>query len=321
MDGRGIATSMLPRKENLPAVLPTERLMANGMLRPKERARFRAIPNKRNVVTVFLAYVQCIAPVAAAVAIGHPLVWVSASLLGARSITLLGTLAHEAAHRLLFSSARWNDSVGRWLLGYPAFFPTDLYRRGHLAHHKAEFGPDEPDRNAYAHYPISRASFRRKMTRDLFFISGWRYLRSLLRGLRQPGARRQMAQLLGVQGLLLGVAIAARRPEIYVLLWLLPWLTLWRALTRLRMIAEHGGMVRSEDRRLTTHHVRQTWCARFWIVPYNLGWHLAHHVDMGIPFRRLPAFHQELVTSGWVGPDIEHRSYIVLWRRLTSLPG
>jgi enoyl-CoA hydratase len=29
--------------------------------------------------------------------------------------------------------------------------------------------------------------------------------------------------------------------------------------------------------------------ARFWIVPYNTGWHLAHHVDMGVPWRNLPA--------------------------------
>ena len=34
--------------------------------------------------------------------------------------------------------------------------------------------------------------------------------------------------------------------------------------------------------------VRQSWAARFVLVPYNIGWHLAHHVDSGIPFRNLP---------------------------------
>jgi len=29
-------------------------------------------------------------------------------------------------------------------------------------------------------------------------------------------------------------------------------------------------------------------------VPYNTGWHLAHHVDSGIPFRKLPALHEEV---------------------------
>ena len=72
-------------------------------------------------------------------------------------------------------------------------------------------------------------------------------------------------------------------------------MTVWRVINRLRAIAEHGGMSRSTDRRLTTHHVHQSWAARFWIVPFNTGWHLAHHVDMGVPFQE-PArpLHAEL---------------------------
>src|SRR5581483_4228909 len=66
----------------------------------------------------------------------------------------------------------------------------------------------------------------------------------------------------------------------------------------------------------TTHHVRQTWLARFWMVPYNTGWHLAHHVDIGIPFRKLPQLHEELVQSGWIVTDLEYPKYRALWRAL-----
>ena len=41
------------------------------------------------------------------------------------------------------------------------------------------------------------------------------------------------------------------------LLWLLPYLTVWRVINRLRSIAEHGGMHRSPDKRESTHTVRQ----------------------------------------------------------------
>ena len=51
------------------------------------------------------------------------------------------------------------------------------------------------------------------------------------------------------------------------------------------------------DRRLTTHHVRQSGSARFWMVPFNTGWHLAHHVDIGVPFPNLPRLHRELEPS------------------------
>jgi fatty acid desaturase len=79
-------------------------------------------------------------------------------------------------------------------------------------------------------------------------------------------------------------------------------------------------MERSKDRRRTTHHVRQTWLARFWMVPLNTGWHLAHHVDMGTPFRNLPKLHAELEQAGWVTPDFTYPSYRALWRALRSRP-
>ena len=108
------------------------------------------------------------------------------------------------------------------------------------------------------------------------------------------------------------------RPELYVFLWLAPWMTVWRVINRLRAIAEHGGMTRSSDRRQTTHVVRQSWLARFWMVPYRTGWHLAHHVDIGVPFRRLPDLHRELEAAGWVTPELTHPSYRSLWRTLAS---
>jgi len=97
-------------------------------------------------------------------------------------------------------------------------------------------------------------------------------------------------------------------------------MTSWRVINRLRSIAEHGGMQRSKDRRQTTHHVRQSRVASFVIVPFNTGWHLAHHVDMGVPWRNLPRLHAELEASGWVTPDITYPSYRALWRALSSRP-
>jgi fatty acid desaturase len=172
----------------------------------------------------------------------------------------------------------------------------------------------------YVGYPLSRASLRRKLFRDARGSSGWKNLRPLLLALRSSSGRPVAARILAAQVVLLAACTLAGRPELYLFLWLLPWLTVWRVLNRLRAIAEHGGMTRSDDRRLTTHHVRQSVMARFWIVPYNTGWHLAHHVDIGVPWRRLPALHAELVDAGWVVPRLEYRSYLALWAALSSAP-
>jgi fatty acid desaturase len=312
---------MVPERDLLPHVLPTERLTAAARPVPPIRAELRRIPDARNVLTVAGVYLQSFGVIALACWLHHPLVWIAAFLLMGRAFALYAILGHEAAHRLLFSGKRANDVVGRWLLAYPAFVPFDLYRRSHMAHHKDEFGPDEPDLNLYNGYPVTRASLRRKLRRDALFVSGWKNLKPLLRSVLHPGPGRGLAlRILGTQAVILAVFTAFGRPELYPLLWLAPWLTVWRVINRLRAIAEHGGMHRSSDRRETTHVVRQTPLARFWMVPYNTGWHLAHHVDMGVPFRKLPALHAELVAAGWVIPGLEWRSYTALWRTMSSRP-
>jgi fatty acid desaturase len=96
-------------------------------------------------------------------------------------------------------------------------------------------------------------------------------------------------------------------------------MTQWRVLNRLRAIAEHGGMSRSDDRRLTTHNVKQSLLARTWLVPFNTGWHLAHHVDMGVPWHNLPAYHAELLNAGYVNEEITFKNYTALWRAATAI--
>ena len=311
---------MVPPAQHLPEVLPTGRLTGSGMPIPAVRVKLRRIASIRNVGSVVMAWGQAIGVAVVAVWIAHPLAYVAAVVLQGASHARMAILGHEAAHKLLFTNKRANDVVGRWLLSYPAFVPFEAYRRSHFAHHKEEFGPNEPDMNLYVGYPITRASLRRKLWRDARGTSGWKSLKPLFLALRSEGARPVAARILGAQVVLLAVATAFGRPELYVGLWLLPWMTSWRVLNRLRAIAEHGGMERSPDRRRTTHHVRQTLPARFWMVPFNTGWHLAHHVDMGVPWRNLPRLHAELVAAGWVTPDLEHRNYRALWRALSARP-
>src|SRR4029078_4867355 len=97
-----------------------------------------------------------------------------------------------------------------------------------------------------------------------------------------------------------------------------PYLTVWRVINRLRSIAEHGGMQRSKDRRQTTHTVRQHVLARFILVPYTIGWHLAHHVDSGVPFRNLPRLHRALRDSGYGDETFEYASSPAICRALKS---
>jgi fatty acid desaturase len=316
-DGTG---GMTPDPRLLPAPDPGGRILPSGRPVPQWREELRRIPSIRNTVSVVVLYAATVGILAAAVRVGHPLGYAAAFLAMGPVIARFNILMHEAAHRLLFSNRRANDLVGRWLLGFPVLSPTDLYRRGHMAHHRREFGHDEPDLALYRNYPISRASMRRKLLRDALGITGVKLTRGLFRGLRSPvpAVRSQARGIVVTQLVILGLFTLAGHPWLYPLLWLGPQHTVWRVLNRLRGIAEHGGLEASPDRRVTTHAVRQSWLARATIVPYHTGLHLAHHVDPGIPFRRLPALHAELRRSGYLPAGLEYPSYRALWRALAS---
>jgi fatty acid desaturase len=171
----------------------------------------------------------------------------------------------------------------------------------------------------YGPYPCTKAALRRRLIRDAVGISGWKNFVPLVKGIRNKPFRPIGLSIFGVQAGLWAVSwLATGRWWIYPLLWWLPWMTQWRVLNRLRSIAEHGGLERSKDRRATTHNVHQSLLARFWFVPYNTGWHLAHHVDMGVPWRNLPAYHAELAWAGYVTDAITYRNYRALWKALSS---
>lgn len=307
--------SMVPEGALLPDVLPTDRL--NDRAKPTRplRDELRRVSNLRNAITVTGALAQSFGVVIAAAWINTWWSYLVAFVLMARGHVCLNILAHEAAHRLLFTNRRANDGVGRWLLAYPTYQAMLAYRRAHFAHHRDEMGPDEPDLGLYAGYPVPRDSWHRKLKRDAIGISASKNFRGLWYSLRRGSVEAR--EILVVHMVMLGASILVMRPLAYVV-WILSWSTLWKVSNRLRAIAEHGGMVRSRDRRLTTHVIRQSIWARYWIVPYHTGWHLAHHVDMGVPWRNLPRLHQELVRSGWVTEAIEYPSYRAFWRAASS---
>ena len=310
------ARNMVPPPDRLPDVLPTDRLNARGMPIRELRDELRRIPNARNAVAVIATLLQSYGVVVAAAVVHTWWAYALAFVLMARGHVCLNILGHEAAHRLLFSDRRLNDAVGRFL-AYSSYQAMLAYRRAHFAHHRDEMGPDEPDRSLYAGYPISRASWRRKLRRDATGVSAAKNFAVLLRAMRQR--RPEALMILALHLALIATSIAFMRPLAYVV-WILSWSTLWKVSNRLRAIAEHGGMIRSRDRRETTHVIRQSLLARYWMVPYHTGWHLAHHADMGVPWTNLPKLHAELVASGWIAPELEYPSYRAFWKAVAAGP-
>lgn len=314
--------NMVPDASVFASITGNDKILANGHPTSQWRTELRHIPNFRNAISIASIYVQTFGIIWAALALHNPISYVVAFLLMGRAHAQLLALMHESVHRLLFRNRKLNDFAGRWLLGYMSFVNTDGYRYVHMAHHREEFGPNEPDIPLYANYPITRASFWRKMRRDGLGSTGFRMLRGQFMSIfkTDPQQLNTQRKIFTLHAVLLILSVIFVNPWVYVMLWLLPYITVWRVMNRLRSIAEHGGLRADSDRRITTHSVKQHLFSSFFFVPFNLGWHIAHHTDSGIPFRSLPKYHRQLRASGFVTDAYEYSSYLAIWRALRSRP-
>ena len=160
------------------------------------------------------------------------------------------------------------------------------------------------------------------MRRDGLGSTGFRMLRGQFMSIfkTDPQQLNTQRKIFSLHALLLILSMIFVNPWVYVMLWLVPYITVWRVMNRLRSIAEHGGLRADDDRRVTTHSVKQHLFSSFFFVPFNLGWHIAHHADSGIPFRSLPKYHRQLRASGFVTDTYEYGSYLAIWRALRSRP-
>ena len=164
-----------------------------------------------------------------------------------RTHAQFASLMHEAAHRLLFSQQAHQRPrrpvAARATRASP---PPMRYRRVHMAHHRQEFGPDEPDIPLYRGYPISRDSLRRKLVRD---ATGQHRPQADARPVRATRASTDQRSRRTFWKIMRGAGACCSPPPssaghwwVYPVLWVAPYLTVWRVINRLRSIAEHGGM-------------------------------------------------------------------------------
>ena len=255
-----------------------------------------------------LLVLHCWAVIAAAVAVG--VIWpllipLSIAVIGTRQLGL-AILMHEAAHGGLSPNRRLNDVLGHWLCAVPVGASLAAYRPYHLAHHKYAQQAEDPDLVLSAPFPVTRASLRRKIIRDLtgktFFKQRVLYAFQAFRTRRDE----DMAEGAVVTGrsvapfLLVNAALFAGLTLVgvwwaYFALWLLPLATWFPMVTRLRNIAEHacveGSSIDPFRAARTTH---AAWWERALIAPYWVNFHAEHHLFMHVPCWKLPALHRAI---------------------------
>ncbi len=283
-----------------PRVSPSE------IFAPADWARFQTRSSWKGPLLVL----HCWGVIAASMAVGvwQPiLIPVCIMIIGTRQLGL-AILMHEAAHGALAKSLKLNDVLGHWLCAVPIGASLAAYRPYHLSHHRFAQQPEDPDLVLSAPFPVSEASLRRKMIRDLtgqtFFKQRVLLPLAVLRH-RSAGGRahdydavvtgRSVVPFLAVNAIMLAGFVAAGLWWAWFALWLLPMATWFPLVTRLRNIAEHACVEGSAtDPFRAARTTRARWWERMLIAPYWVNFHAEHHLFMHVACWNLPDLHRAI---------------------------
>ena len=241
--------------------------------------------------------------VAIALAIWFPLLFpLSLIAIGTRQ-RALDTLLHEAVHLTLARNRKLNHVIGP-ISGWSVFHTFHDYQKSHVKEHHVHLGDREkdPDTQNYSSQLLfdtgPEVLFRRHLFPRLFGLKTHRVIFSifanLLRSFKKGGvARREVLQFLTFWFLVLTFIFHTGLTWYFILFWLVPYFTVFRAIEWLTDVAEHFPLVELYDSELMiTRNRRGKRIEKIFTGIHNEDWHLVHHLHPGIPFWKLREAHE-----------------------------
>jgi fatty acid desaturase len=259
---------------------------------------------------------------AAAIAIGlyywpNPLVLLLCALIIGTRQHALFVIAHDAAHYLLYESRVLNDAVGRTCAMLQGLSMC-TYRVIHRMHHNNLYGELDPDTALHGGYPRGRSYLVRKLLKDLSGLTAWKTYAYFLGGapalntatnvaLRplddtsqklRAEARTDRNMVIAFHMTLLALFAWSGYLLQYLVLWVLPLVTVVQAILRLRAIAEHGATTDfSSPLTAARTNLAPAWLE--WLIfPHQVNYHIEHHLYASVPHYNLPRLHREMMSRG-----------------------
>jgi fatty acid desaturase len=270
------------------------------------------------------------ATAAVAVRWPHPLLVAAAVVVMAGAQHGLAVLTHEAAHHRMYRTRWLNDLVGR-LCAWPMALSMLSYRLIHRVHHNHLYEEVDPDLALIAGYPRGRAYLLRKLAKDLLGITTLKNARYFVR-LPAPGAvkdetqsrlrriaRRDRRLATAVYFGLLAASIATGTWRWFVILWILPLVSVLQLMLRLRAVCEHGAVTDLSTPLRAARTTLPPLPLRWLLFPHDVFYHVEHHLYPSVPHYRLRDCHQALGAAGLL-EGAEVRSLGDTLRRLFAEP-
>lgn len=240
---------------------------------------------------------------------GHWWAYLLAIVIIATRQHAIGVLLHDAVHYRLFRNRSTNDIVSDLLLAFPLGFSTRIYRSFHFPHHRFVNRSNDSQIETLTgpewKWPKGKWEYAKLLGRDLIGLSVPALLGVMARHcsfvqlfLRRPdGTRRilprEAISLLVFSGFVVGL-LCCPAGRTALILWTASILFALPAIFRVRALAEHFS-VHAEDELSETRTVLPTWWERILLAPYNVNYHLEHHLFPAVPCYNLPRLHKLLM--------------------------
>lgn len=298
--------------------------MARRHLSAEELAPLTRIVTWRSLAAVLQTWGLIAATVGIALAYWSWPLAVAAVVIIATQQHALFLLSHEAAHYRLFERRGINDLVGR-VCASAVGVSMHSYRVIHRLHHNHLYGPHDPDIALHGGYPRGKWYLVKKLLKDLTGLTARKtygyFFGNPAKNMDTGGTPQPLAdtsERLRIaarfdQSFVITLQLALpvvllwiggwQALALYLLLWVVPALTVLQAILRLRAVCEHGALAdTSSPLTAARTHVSEAnpagLIARLALFPHHVNFHIEHHLYPAVPHYHLRKLHHLLASRG-----------------------
>lgn len=300
----------LSSRASVYGMTPGKKFMTSDEIRPLA---------KRSNLMGGLMLVHCFGIIALALVVfslwPNPVTFLLAVMvIGSRQLGM-AILMHDAAHRALFKTVWLNEFAGVWICGNPILADMLSYRHYHFAHHRFTQSDKDPDIVLSRPFPSTRDSMIRKFVRDLTGQTGVKQISAqIMLSLKMAGdkdaveeAQKQVQAFKGggMRGPLIANAVvfallwAVGAWWWWFAFWMLPLVTWFQLVLRIRNIAEHAVTEVSDNPFKNVRTTLTDPITGLFVAPYWVNYHLEHHLVMHVPCWSLKKMHALMVAKGY----------------------
>jgi fatty acid desaturase len=215
---------------------------------------------------------------------------------------------HEAVHGHLAKNRFVNEMFSNLFCAFPLLFDTEVYRKNHLKHHRHLNSAEDPDwvRKVGLKewtFPASRKNLFLFIPYFVLFRgpAEWAYILWRFSGFGEKQRWKAEPGFLLFKAAYFATAfyslIRLNIAKEAILYWFIPMFFVLTVVGRIRSVAEHFAVTYADDLN-STRDVNSSWIEGFLLAPFNVNFHLTHHVHPQIPFYRLAKAHEQFLASG-----------------------